>query len=69
MIIYNRWGEKVYETAIYDIDEATGRPLKGWDGSIRGKGPGECGAYTWHVVYKDMSGAAHERAGTITLIR
>lgn len=61
MIIYDRWGEKVFET--FNIDH-------GWDGRIKkGKKLGESGVYTWMVIYKNLLGAKHEETGFITLIR
>jgi len=69
LMIYDRWGEKVWETYIYDVDEETGKVNHGWDGRIRGRETGESAVYTWLVVYKDITGAEHERAGIFTLIR
>jgi len=69
LIIYDRWGEKVWETSIYDVDEETGKVNHGWDGTIRGGDIGETGVYSWLVIYRDLSGAEHQRAGLISLIR
>jgi len=69
LMIYDRWGEKVWETYIYDVDEETGKVNHGWDGTIRGRGIGESAVYAWLVVYKDVTGAEHQRSGLVTLIR
>jgi len=69
LMIYDRWGEKVWETNIYDVDEETGEVRHGWDGTIRGRGIGESAVYSWLVVYNDVTGAEHQHAGLVTLIR
>ena len=66
MIVYDRWGEKVFETSRYD----NSNPQKyGWDGSIKGKTLGVPGVYTWMVKYKDKLQQEHQQTGIITLIR
>lgn len=69
LIIYDRWGEKVWETHIFDIDKESGKVLHGWDGRIHDDKMGENGVYTWLVIYRDLSGAEHRRAGLVRLIR
>ena len=53
--IFNRWGEKIYETA---------DPNKGWDG-----GGHEEGVYAYTVQYKTSVGEYRQRNGTVNLIR
>lgn len=60
MIIYDRWGEKVFETS--DMH-------KGWDGRIKEYRKATLGTYTWIAIFKDKNGVLHEEAGTVTLIR
>ena len=60
MLIYDRWGEKVFVT--HDF-------FQGWDGKIKGKKIGENGIYTWLVVYKDFQGVEHQESGSVSLIR
>ena len=60
MLIYDRWGEKVFVT--HD-------KYQGWDGRIKGKEIGENGIYTWLVVYKDLQKVEHQKSGKVTLIR
>jgi len=69
MAVYDRWGEKIYETRIYDVDEETYKVNNGWDGTIKGSRMAESGVYTWLVIYNDISGAEHQHAGVVTLIR
>jgi len=69
MAIYDRWGEKIWETGIYDVDEETGKVNHGWDGSIKGGDIGESAVYSWMVIYRDLSGAEHQHTGLVTLIR
>ena len=60
MIIYDRWGEKVFVT--HDL-------YQGWDGKIKGKKIGKNGVYSWLVIYKDIPGVEHQQAGSVSLIR
>ncbi|MBN2683200.1 MAG: gliding motility-associated C-terminal domain-containing protein [Bacteroidales bacterium] len=60
MIIYDRWGEKVFETTDY---------INGWDGRIKKNEFGSTGTYSWLVLYKDTNGASREYGGHVTLIR
>ncbi len=60
MIIYDRWGEKVFVT--HDL-------YQGWDGRIKGKKIGKNGVYSWLVIYKDLQGVEHQQAGAVSLIR
>ncbi len=57
--IYNRWGQKVFETA--NIDE-------GWDGSFNGK-PQPFGVYVYEVIAVTSSGEDFVKTGNVTLIR
>ena len=59
MEIYNRWGEKIYETT--NIEE-------GWDGTSNGVAVPE-GVYVFKAFGLGYSGQVIERAGTVTLIR
>jgi gliding motility-associated-like protein len=59
MKIYNRWGEKMYETN--DL-------LKGWDGTANGA---ECqdGVYLYKISLYSMDDEIYEYSGSITLMR
>lgn len=60
-IIYNRWGEPIFETN--DL-------YTGWDGRVADKSKlSEMGSYTWIAHFKDNSGEKHIRWGVVTLIR
>ena len=59
LLIYNRWGQKVYQSN--DIEG-------GWDGEINGKELPE-GCYFWLVSYKDIEGLSLLLNGTVTLLR
>ena len=59
MIIYNRWGELVYQTT--DVD-------KGWDGRANGK-PAPIGTYIHHTELTDDMGITFIKSGEILLIR
>jgi len=58
--IYNRWGEKVFET--YDIN-------KSWDGTYKGK-PLNTGVFAWYaeVEFNDDNKIVY-RKGNVTLVR
>ena len=58
-IIWNRWGQKVFETNDVDI---------GWDGKLQGnRAANECVSYTLQVEFFD--GKKITKKGDITLIR
>ena len=59
MVIYNRWGNKIYET--FDLNHP-------WEGTINGK-PGKMGeTYPWVIIYKDFNGEEHQESGTVTIV-
>jgi gliding motility-associated-like protein len=59
LIVYSRWGEKVYESEKYE---------EGWNGRFNDM---ECppGVYSWIATFKDLYGNEYEEAGYFTLIR
>jgi gliding motility-associated-like protein len=57
--IYNRWGEKVFETD---------SPLKGWDGNYKGK-EAEPGIYVYDVYAIYWDNEVFKQKGSITLVR
>jgi gliding motility-associated-like protein len=57
--VYNRWGEKVFETD--DIN-------RGWDGSFKGKQQ-EMEAYAWVLDATFVDGTSVHRTGNVTLLR
>ncbi len=58
MDIWNRWGEKVFESNTY---------TEGWDGSHAGR-DALPGVYVWRVTYT-FQGQDYEQKGSISLIR
>jgi gliding motility-associated-like protein len=60
MIIYNRWGEKLFETN--DIN-------KGWDGKTKDGTPCMQDVYVYHVVVTSFEDKEYIYNGTITLLR
>ena len=56
--IYNRWGEKVFETNDY---------LKGWNGKYKGQ-PAVSGAYVWYCKFNKL-GILRKLKGSVILIR
>jgi gliding motility-associated-like protein len=59
LIIFNRWGQKVFETT--DL-------VTGWDGKTNGKA-GKPGVYFWMLKYTDNKGELNQVNGHVTLIR
>lgn len=60
MVIFNRWGEKVYETK--EINE-------GWDGKLPGGSDAPTGNYTYKVKYRAVRNFEKELRGNLLLIR
>ena len=57
--VYDRWGEKVFET----------NNIKGgWDGNWKGQ-PAMQGAYIWVIIYTDMDNKKQQLKGLVTLLR
>jgi gliding motility-associated-like protein len=57
LIIYNRWGQNVFETKDYS---------KGWDGKLKGIAQDQ-GVYVWFCEY-NKNGVHNEFNGTVTLL-
>jgi gliding motility-associated-like protein len=58
-IVYNRWGEKVFETTDPNI---------GWDGTFRGK-EAQSGVYVYYMKAALSTSEIIEQSGDITLVR
>jgi len=67
IIIYDRWGEVIFETRDYETESPW---VSGWDGRAKG-GSELCpsAVYTWLVTYRDRRGVEHQEAGAVTLMR
>ena len=59
MIIYNRWGQEIFET---------NNPVIGWDGTYKSNPQGN-GTYIWTITLTDIQNHNQTSKGTITLIR
>jgi gliding motility-associated-like protein len=57
--VYNRWGQKLFETNQND---------KGWDGKWNGQ-PQSSGSFVWVISVKDQQGKLIEKKGSFVLIR
>ena len=55
MVIYNRWGQLIFETT---------NPAEGWDGK-----DSPAGVYSWVISYSDMVGKVAKMRGGVTLVR
>ena len=59
MVVYNAWGEKVFETN--KINE-------GWDGSFKGE-PAIQGTYVWMISFTDNNNKGQQMKGVVNLLR
>ena len=60
LVIYNRWGQKVFET---------NDPLLGWDGRVNGTVQTE-GTFVWACTYvQSANGVKDSKRGTVLLLR
>ena len=59
MSIYDRWGEKIFETS---------STTEGWDGTVGGKTAME-GVYVYRLQYSDFKNKEYSNVGTLHLIR
>ncbi len=57
--VYNRWGEKVFDTT---------DKLKGWDGIYKSR-PADVGVFGWYLKVKCINGEESFKKGNVTLIR
>lgn len=61
MIIFDRWGQKVFETN--EIDE-------GWNGAFNNKGEFQAvGSYVYSIIFQSSTGKKFAYRGLVTLIR
>lgn len=58
-IVFNRYGQKVFETREYG---------KGWDGTLKGK-PQPSGSYVYHIKYTNIFGVETVENGSVLLMR
>ena len=59
MTIYNRWGEKIFETRI---------STDGWDGTYKGIAQ-LSGTYVWVIDFVDVNDVKRRAQGSVTLLR
>ena len=64
VLIYDRWGEKVYEAGFSnDVDNSII-----WDGTFNGK-PVDPGVYVYYMELGLINGAVHQVKGDVTIVR
>lgn len=59
LLLFNRWGEKVYETA---------STSESWDGNYNGA-PAQAGVYMYTLKFTDFENRPYYKSGTVHLIR
>jgi len=64
LVIFNRWGEKVFERDHFYPGDADA----GWDGTVDGR-PAPAGVYVYFAQMQCPVGGAFERRGTVVLVR
>ncbi|MBU0487620.1 MAG: gliding motility-associated C-terminal domain-containing protein [Bacteroidetes bacterium] len=57
--IYDRWGERIFETTDYNV---------GWNGRYHGKLV-QSGAYAYYFRFRDAAGNVIEKTGSVTVIK
>ncbi len=55
MCIYNRWGQRIFETT---------NPAEGWNGK-----DAPAGVYSWVISYSDMVGKGYTLTGNVSLVK
>jgi gliding motility-associated-like protein len=55
MVIYNRWGQMIFETT---------NPAEGWDGKNA-----PAGVYSWVISYSNHLGKVFKMRGSVMLVR
>lgn len=58
--VFNRWGQRVFETI---------NPDDAWDGRSDGNTPAVSDVYVWKLSYRANTGEASERKGQVALVR
>jgi len=58
-IVYNRWGEKIFESNVMGI---------GWDGTFKAATQ-PVGAYVYYIEAVDVFGNTISRKGVVSLVR
>ena len=58
-MIFNRWGEVIYESY---------KTFEPWDGTYKGKLV-QNGVYVWKLKFKDINGKSHNRIGHVTIVK
>jgi len=66
LVVYDRWGQIVWETDKWDPDSPESF---GWDGKNKHGKTAMTGTYTWICIFNDFNGLRYEKAGTVTLFR
>lgn len=69
LYIYDRWGELIFSSGNLISLPDGGVQSEQWNGSVKNKAHGTCGAYAWLVIFKDITGVIHDKSGNVTLIR
>jgi gliding motility-associated-like protein len=64
LVIFDRWGEKVFERDHFYPGDADA----GWDGTANGR-PAPAGVYVYFAQMQCPTGGAFERRGTVVLVR
>jgi PKD repeat protein len=60
MIIFDRFGNKLYET--FDV-------YRPWNGDANGKKADAGETYSWIVIYRDINGQERRESGTVTIVK
>jgi gliding motility-associated-like protein len=64
ILIYNRWGTKVFEST-----DLTEMKTNGWDGKLRNGADLPNGVYTYYIKGQFFDGESFQQVGTVSLIK
>lgn len=69
--VYNRWGERMFETFVFDKENPENMA---WDGSNDGDVKlgdkiATTGPYNWVCTFVDFTGKPHEKKGTVFIVK
>ena len=69
MSIYNRLGQRIFETTDYSNEYCMKGCSATWDGKVNGGDYGTIGVYIYHIIVTDINGKLQNFEGPVTLIR
>ena len=69
MSIYNRLGQRIFNTTEYSNEYCIRGCDATWDGTVNNGEYGTIGVYIYHLIITDINGKVRNFEGPVTLIR